>query len=268
MTSASDLSACAVDVAREAGKQIMASLPLGRWREDIQQKAGRELVSRVDRESEALIVRRILSEFPDHGIMAEEGSSHGDEDSSHRWVIDPLDGTTNFLHGLPIFAVSLAAQERGDDGFATQAAVVHLPYLGEMFVAEKGGGAWLNSQSIQLRASTCENLAEALVVTGFSYDRERYPNYDRFVRVARAAGGIRRTGAAAADLAWVAAGRFDAYWELGLQPWDVAAGALLVSEAGGEVSDIAGGNAWHSGESIVAGSPKLVGVLRALVADP
>jgi myo-inositol-1(or 4)-monophosphatase len=242
----------AVDIAREAGRLLMRELPLGRFRGAIEHKEGRELVSRVDRAAEALIADRVGEAFPGHAILGEEGGlAGGDGEAEHTWIVDPLDGTTNFLHGHPMFAVSIALA-RFVPSFELLAAVVHLPYLSETYFAGAGEGAFLNTSSLRLAVSDANELADALVATGFAYDRERFPNYDNFVRVADRSRGIRRCGAASVDLAYVAAGRYDAFWELGLRPWDVAAGALLVREAGGVVSDGRGGDDWLQGASIIA----------------
>lgn len=266
MSDPRELMETAVDLAREAGKLLMSQLPLGRWRGPVEQKAGRELVSRADRAAEALLTRGIARAFPDHEIVAEEQGRTSSEGATHRWIVDPLDGTTNFLHGHPFFAVSLAVQSL--DGGALEAGCVHLPYLGDTFFGARGIGAFLNSESIELAVSDAEALDDALVATGFAYDRERWPNYDNFLRMARAARGIRRCGAASVDLAFVAAGRYDAFWELGLKPWDVAAGALLVELAGGLVTDLAGGGAWLEEGHIIASGPSLYGAVKAELEPP
>jgi myo-inositol-1(or 4)-monophosphatase len=259
----------AVDIARGAGRLLMAELPLGRWRgEGVERKAGRELVSRVDRASEALLIEEIRDRHPSHAILAEEGGpSENGGGAPYRWIIDPLDGTTNFLHGPPMFSVSLAVEKRGTDaGIAV--AVVHLPYVDETYFAVRGAGAFLNTPRVRLSVSLTERLDEALVASGFAYDRERWPNYDNFVRLARHSLGIRRSGSAAIDLAFVAAGRYDAYWELGLKPWDVAAGALLVQEAGGRVGDFSGGDGWLEGGQLLATNGRLFEAVQALLDPP
>ena len=268
------LAELAAEVAAEAGKLLMAQLPLGRWTDAIEHKAGRELVTRVDRDSERLIVRRIREARPDDAISAEEGGvvAGASANAAYRWIIDPLDGTTNFLHGHPMFAVSIGVERFAEDGRHTDgpdlvAAAVRLPYLGETYLAARGVGSFLNSLSIRLEVSSTEVLDDALVATGFAYDRQRHPNYDNFTALARAARGIRRCGAAAVDLAFVAAGRYDAFWELGLREHDVAAGALLVTEAGGRVTDLAGGADWLGGGRIVASNGRLHEAVRALLAD-
>ncbi len=259
-----ELAEYAVDIAREAGKLLMRELPLGRYRGEIEDKGGGELVSKVDRASEALIRRMVASVYPDHAVLGEEGGQDGDGSHTHRWIVDPLDGTTNFLHGHPFFAVSIAVEREGE----VIAAAVHVPYASETFFATRGDGAYLNSRAIRLRCSTTTTLEHALVATGFSNDRRRFPNDDNFVRVAPRARGMRRCGAAAIDLAFVACGRYDAFWELGLKAWDVAAGALLVREAGGRICDLSGGDDWLTGRNVVATNAHLSDALRALLEPP
>lgn len=201
----------------------------------IRKSSAIDLVTEIDRGAEALIVEAIRAHFPDHSILAEEGGSLPGV-STHRWVIDPLDGTTNFVHGLPIYSVSIALEI---DGLATVGVVYH-PSLDECFVSVRGRGASLNGRAI--RVSATPTLDESLVATGFPYDvREtqdtNLPEYEAFTRRSRI---VRELGSAAITLAWVAAGRLDGFWELRLGPWDVAAGALLVEEAGGRVTDLGG----------------------------
>jgi myo-inositol-1(or 4)-monophosphatase len=269
-----ELADFAADIARKAGKLIMAQLPLGLWRQSpIEHKDGRELVSPVDRASEQLLVRAIRQQYPDHAILAEEGGSDlgADGPAEYRWIIDPLDGTTNFLHGHPLFCVSVAVErlEAGaDDPAGLVAGAIRIPYLDETYIAARGQGACLNSRTIELSVSPIAELGEALVATGFAYDRDRFPNFDNFVRVGRRARGMRRCGSAAIDLAFVAAGRYEAFWELGLRSHDVAAGALLVREAGGLVQDLAGGDQWLEGRSLIATNGHVHDELRALLELP
>ncbi len=269
-----EFSEFAQDIARRAGKLIMNQLPLGRWRAaGVEHKTGRELVSVVDRASEEMLTAAVRTVYPQHGIFAEEGGSFDpDAQPAYRWLIDPLDGTTNFLYGHPLFAVSLAVQslipERDETPAGSiVAAVVYLPYLDETYSAVRGAGAVLNSETIQLSVSPTSRMDRALVATGFAYERDRYPNYDNFVRVAHQSRGIRRCGAASVDLAFVAAGRYDAFWELGLKAWDVAAGSLLVQEAGGRITDLAGGDSWLDGANILATNGRLHEPLQQLL-DP
>lgn len=217
-------------------------------------------VTAIDRDAEAAIVRSITEARPGDGILAEEGSAAPSGPDRRRWVIDPLDGTVNFLHGIPHVAVSVALVDpRGG-----VAGVVLDPLRGEEFTAARGAGAALNGDPISVSGRT--DLGEALVVTGFPYDRRRYGvEYAAVVgRVLQAARGVRRFGSAALDLAWVAAGRFDGYWEFSLSPWDVAAGMLLVSEAGGTLTNSRGEPADH--RDIVATNGGIHEALRAVVA--
>jgi len=202
----------------------------------IRHKGEVDLVTEADREAEEAIIAVLRGTFPRHDILAEEGD-YGGGGSSHRWIIDPLDGTTNYAHGFPWFAVSIALEVEGE----VCLGVVYNPFHRELFFAEKGRGAFLND--IQLRVSATPRLDRSLLATGFPYDRKRSPvnNYDHFVNFQQAAQACRRAGAASLDLAYTAAGRLDGYWEMKLKPWDVAAGQLLVQEAGGRVSDFDGG---------------------------
>lgn len=195
-----------------------------------------DLVTEYDKKTEATIVAAILAEFPDHGILAEEGGESLSA-SPWRWIIDPLDGTTSFAHGLPCgFAVSIGLQHEG----VTRFGAVYEPLRGEMFLAERGQGATLNGQPI--RVSPTAELERSLLATGMPYRIAENPHghLDAFVSIVKKARGIRRLGAASLDLAYVACGRFEAYWEVLLKPWDCAGGVLLVEEAGGLVTDYKG----------------------------
>jgi len=207
-----------------------------------------DLVTEVDHACEELIVSAIEAERPGDAILAEEG--HGEDDAGRewRWVIDPLDGTTNYAHGYPRFCVSIGVERSG----SREVGVVYDPLLDELYHAVRGGGAWLGER--RLAVSGQDDLGKALVATGFAYDvhRSSADNAACFARMLKAARGIRRDGSAALDLCYVAAGRFDAYWELKLHPWDVAAGNLIVEEAGGRISDPEGGVAPADGRSVVA----------------
>lgn len=223
----------ATDLARRAGALLRDGL--GRER-TIELKGAFDLVTDVDRASEALIVAAIAERFPDHSVLAEEGggAEHGSE---YRWVIDPLDGTNNYAHGFPFFSVSIGLL-RGEDPFI---GVVYDPLRDELFSAQRGAGAHCNGRP--LRVSQTPALAAALVSTGFpyTYGAGGRNNLQEFDRIQARTQGVRRAGSAALDLSYVAAGRLDAHWELRLNPWDTAAGALLVLEAGGRLSDSRGG---------------------------
>jgi len=194
-----------------------------------------DLVTEVDRSCEDLIVTRLKDAYPEHGFLAEEGV-YDKRGGPYKWIIDPLDGTTNFAHGFPWFCVSIALEYEGE----VILGVIYHTMMDELFTALKGGGAFLNGNRI--RVSTRAPLRRSLVATGFPYDLtpDNENNFDNFFKFQVAARGVRRAGAAALDLAYVAAGRLDGYWELKLKPWDVAAGSLLVTEAGGELSNHAG----------------------------
>ena len=225
----------AIDAAREAGKFLSESV--GRVR-TIETKKGEErnLVSEIDRGSEERIIRMIRSRYPTHEILAEE-SGGSTATAEYKWIIDPLDGTTNFLHGLPIFSVTIAIEHRGE----IVAGVVYDPNQDELFTAEKGSGAFLNGT--RLHVTSTARLIDSLIVTGFPYDIAGNPDHavEHFVNFLMEARGIRRLGSAALDLSYVAAGRFDGFWEVNLNPWDMAAGVLLIREAGGHATDFSGG---------------------------
>lgn len=225
--------ATAAEIAREAGRQLLAC----RGRVRIEFKGEADLVTAADRESEALILRRLKQAFPAHSVLAEEGgaASGGGAGAEFCWYVDPLDGTTNFAHGLPFFAVSMAIEHQGD----RLAGVVYNPVLDEMFSAVRGHGALLNGWPIAV--SRQDDLSQALLATGFpSQKRHRNPNIRFYQYFSLRTHGMRRLGSAALDLCYTACGRFEGFWEFNLQPWDTAAGALIVAEAGGEVSDMLG----------------------------
>jgi myo-inositol-1(or 4)-monophosphatase len=233
----------AVDIAREAGALLATYFER---RVPFELKGEFDLVTEADRASEKIVVERLRSRFPGHAIVAEEGSGH-ETDSEYRWYIDPLDGTTNYAHGVPLFNVSIGL-ERAGEGIV---GVVYCPVLNEMFAAERGGGAFLNGRRIHV--SKAKTLADSLSVTGFpSLKRKNDINIYFYYEMAMASHGTRRTGSAALDLAWVAAGRFDLMWEFGLRSWDVAAGTVLVKEAGGRVSDMNGNPHTIASEHLLA----------------
>lgn len=216
-----------------------------------------DVVTEADKASERLIIDGIHSAFPGHSVLAEESGRDGTDDAEWLWIIDPLDGTTNFNQGLPVFSVSIALQHNG----VTVVGVVYAPYLGEMFTATKGNGAYLNGKPIHVRRNS--DIGSMVVATGMPYDRDRHPdnNLDNISRVCLRVRGTRRMGSAAIDLAYTAAGYFDAYWELNLNIWDVAAGILLVQEAGGVVSSLRE----NRNQSVIAGSMESLSVFRPLI---
>jgi len=227
----SDYLATAIEIAREAGALLA---DLFQQPHEITYKRRSDLLTEADRRSEALIVERLRSRYPGHALVAEEGSHH-EADSDFCWYVDPLDGTTNFAHGFPIFCVTLGLALRGE----VVAGVVYDPIREELFTAEKGSGAYLNQQ--RLSVSKVAQLSESLVATGFPpFATNHDLNIEFYFRFTQLSHGIRRAGSAALDLCSVAAGRFDGFWELKLNPWDKAAGSLLVTEAGGRVTDILG----------------------------
>jgi myo-inositol-1(or 4)-monophosphatase len=222
----------ALEIARESGALLaqLAGQP-----HEISYKRKSDIVTDADRRSEAMILERLRSHFPGHSIVAEESGSK-ETGSEYCWYVDPLDGTTNFAHGFPVYCVTLALAYRGN----VIAGVVYDPNRDEMFAAERGAGATLNGQRI--RVSQTADLAESLLATGFPpFAANHDLNIQLFFRLTQLSHGIRRAGAAALDLCSVAAGRFEAFWELKLNPWDKAAGSLLVTEAGGRVGDLSGG---------------------------
>ncbi len=211
------------------------------------------LVTEVDHACEKLVVEGIAAERPDDAVLAEEGGGRDREDAPWRWIIDPLDGTVNYAHGYPRFCVSIGVER---DGVRT-VGVVYDPLLDELYSAVQGGGARRNGRAI--RVSETATLGEALLATGFAYDVRRSPedNLDHFAALVKRARAVRRDGSAALDLCYVAAGRFDGFWELGLHPWDVAAGLLLVEEAGGRASDLRGAPVPRSGREVLASNGRI-----------
>jgi myo-inositol-1(or 4)-monophosphatase len=221
----------AVEIAREAGALLTNFFER---RVPFETKGEFDLVTEADRSSERLVVERLRSHFPSHAIVAEEGGGH-ESASEYRWFVDPLDGTTNFAHSFPVYNLTLGLERSGE----LIAGVVFDPTRQEMFTAERGSGAYLNNRRIH--TSAVKKVADSLASTGFpSRKRHHNINIHFYYQLAMASHGVRRTGSAAIDLAYVAAGRLDFFWEFGLKPWDVAAGTLLVSEAGGRVGDMRG----------------------------
>jgi len=226
----------------------------------VREKSANDYVSEVDQAAEQAIIRMLREAYPKHAILAEESGAVGESD--YQWIIDPLDGTTNFLHGFPQYAVSIALSHRN---VITQ-AVVYDPTRNDLFTATRGNGAYLNDT--RLRVSKRMQLAACLIGTGFPY--RSMEHVDPYLAILRdmlaATAGVRRPGAAALDLAYVAAGRLDGFWEFGLSPWDIAAGSLLITEAGGLVGDLLGNEAYLASGNIVAGTPKVFGQLLQLIA--
>jgi myo-inositol-1(or 4)-monophosphatase len=250
----------AVKAARKAGSIInRASLDVDLVK--VASKGRSDFVTEVDRAAEQAIVDILLKAYPDHAILAEESGASGD--SEYTWIIDPLDGTTNFIHGFPQYAVSIALRHREH---VTQ-AVVYDPTRNELFTATRGRGAFLNERRIRVSRRT--KLSECLIGTGFPF--RSFEHLDEYVRMFRSVtehtAGIRRPGAAALDLAYVAAGRLDGFWEIGLSPWDMAAGSLLILESGGLVSDFKGEPDYRSEGRIVCGAPKIFPQLLALIGN-
>jgi myo-inositol-1(or 4)-monophosphatase len=218
-------------IAREAGALLMQYFQKGL---KIEYKGDADLVTAADRASEALIRERVGKQFPSHDVLGEEQGLN-DRGGDYRWYVDPLDGTTNFAHGYPVFCVSMALERRGSEQARRIAGVVYDPTRDELFSAEQGRGAHLNGQPIHV--SKAAQLKECLVATGFpSHKRHKSPNIHFYHQITLRTHGVRRAGSAALDLCNVASGRFDGFWEFNLNPWDTAAGVLIVEEAGGKVS--------------------------------
>ena len=240
----------AVRAARKAGSIInRASLAGGL---QVRSKRANDFVTQVDQASEQAIIETVKKAYPDHGFLAEE-SGASNETSEYVWIIDPLDGTTNFIHGFPQYCVSIGVQHRG----ALTHAVVYDPNRNELFTASKGRGAFLNDRRI--RVTGLAKLGDALVGTGFPFkELTRLDLYTRQLQtMMRTCSGVRRAGAAALDLAYVACGRLDAFWELGLAPWDMAAGVLLIQEAGGLVGDLQGEQTFMESGDVCCATPKI-----------
>ena len=251
----------AVKAARAAGSIInRAALDIESVR--VSQKKANDFVTEVDQAAEQAIIETLLTAYPGHGIWAEEsGREHGAKDSEFVWIIDPLDGTTNFIHGLPVYCVSIALAVKGK----VEQAVVYDPTRNDLFTATKGRGAFLNDRRIRVSKRT--ELKQALISTGFPF--RPGDNFNQYLQmmgdVMQRTAGLRRPGAAALDLAYVAAGYTDGFFELGLQPWDVAAGSLLVTEAGGLVGNFTGEADFLEQHECLAGSPRIYGQLVNIV---
>jgi len=247
----------AIKAARAAGSIInRASLDLDLLKINV--KSPNDFVTEVDHAAEQAVIETLLTAYPGHAILAEEsGRAHGAKHSEYLWIIDPLDGTTNFIHGLPVYAVSIALAHRG----TIQQAVVYDPSRNDLFYASKGRGAFLNDR--RLRVSKRTRMNEALIGTGFPF--RKGDNFKRYVKmfeeVMQHCAGLRRPGAAALDLCYVAAGWYDGFFETGLNPWDVAAGALMITEAGGLIGNFTGEADFLHQREVVAGTPKIYGQL-------
>ncbi len=252
----------AVKAARAAGAIInRASLDLDVLK--VAAKSTNDFVTEVDRAAEQAIIDTLLGAYPGHAILAEEsGRERGARDSDYLWIIDPLDGTTNFIHGFPVYAVSIALAHRGK----VEQAVVYDPARNDLFVASKGRGAFLNDR--RLRVSKRTRIQDALIGTGFPF--RKGDNFKRYVKmfeeVMQHCAGLRRPGAAALDLCYVAAGWYDGFFETGLSPWDIAAGSLMVTEAGGLIGNFTGEADFLYQREVVAGNPKVYGQLVQLLA--
>ncbi len=252
----------AIKAARAAGALInRASMDLDLLK--VNTKSPNDFVTEVDQAAERVIIDTLLAAYPGHGVLGEEsGRTRGAKDSEYLWIIDPLDGTTNFIHGLPVYGVSIALAHRGQ----VQQAVVYDPTRNDLFFASKGRGAFLNDK--RLRVSKRLRLAESLIGTGFPF--RKGDNFQRYMQifesVMKSCAGMRRTGAAALDLCYVAAGYYDGFFETGLSAWDVAAGSLIITEAGGLVGNFTGDADYLYQREVVAGNPKVYAQLVAILA--
>ena len=241
--------ALAIRVSKKAGRKLQDHL--GRVKR-VGYKGAVNLVTEMDLLSEKMIVAEIHKRYPNHSLLAEE-KTHRQENSPYRWIIDPLDGTTNYAHGYPVFCVSIGLEKDGE----IILGVVYDPSRNELFVGEKGKGARLNGRRIQV--SYTRKLSRSLLTTGFPYDlrESSVNNFDHFQNFARKVHAVRRAGSAALDLCYVAAGRFDGFWEMKLGPWDLAAGSLIVGEAGGKVTDFQGHSIQVDGKHVLASNGKI-----------
>jgi myo-inositol-1(or 4)-monophosphatase len=246
----------AVRAARRAGSIINRAALDGSALE-VRSKRMNDFVTKVDHAAEEAIIDTVRKAYPDHAVLAEESGESAAGGSEYQWIIDPLDGTTNFIHGFPQYCVSIGIRHRG----ALAHGVIYDPTKNELFTASKGRGAFLNDRRI--RVSKCTRLSEALVGTGFPFrEMERIERYaGQMKAIMRGTAGIRRAGAAALDLAYVACGRLDAFWEMGLSAWDMAAGGLMILEAGGLVGNLQGEDGWLESGEIACATPKIYAAL-------
>ncbi|AKJ29966.1 inositol monophosphatase family protein [Caldimonas brevitalea] len=253
----------AIKAARAAGAIInRASLDLDLLRISTKSSPN-DFVTEVDQAAEQIIIETLLTAYPGHGILAEEsGRAHGAKDSDFVWIIDPLDGTTNFIHGFPVYAVSIGLAFRGQ----VQQAVVYDPARNDLFYASKGRGAYLNDKRIRVSKRT--RMGDALIGTGFPF--RKGDNFKRYMKmfelVMQSCAGLRRPGAAALDLCYVAAGYYDGFFETGLNPWDIAAGSLIITEAGGLIGNFTGESDFLNQREVVAATPRIYGQLVQMLA--
>jgi len=230
----------------------------------VSRKGPADFVTNADRKAEQIVQDELLKARPTYSFLMEEGGEITGTDGQHRWIIDPLDGTTNFMHGIPLFACAIALERAGE----IVASVIYNPIMDELYTAEKGGGAWLNNK--RLRVAGRRHLADAVLATGIKTTGtpDDALTLRQLAKISPASAGIRRTGSASTDLAWLAAGRLDGYWEARLSPWDVAPGELLVREAGGFVTDYAGGkNHIWAGQAVVGNAdiqPALLKLIKSV----
>jgi myo-inositol-1(or 4)-monophosphatase len=249
----------AISAAREAGEVLREGFG---WQHSVRYKGEVDIVTEVDERAERLVREILFGAFPTYGMLAEEGGWLCGQDEDIRWVVDPLDGTTNYAHGLPIFCVSIALEKAGE----VVVGVVHDPMSEETYTAERGGGATLNGETI--RVSDTDEPIRALIATGFPYDRAQMPKalelFGRFEALTR---GMRRLGSTALDLCYVASGRLDGYFERGIWAWDIAAGSLILEEAGGKVTNYRGGKLDLEGREIVASNGELHPAMTKLTGE-
>ncbi|HYZ06784.1 MAG TPA: inositol monophosphatase family protein [Rubrobacter sp.] len=248
----------ALSAARSAGEVLRAGFGT---EHAITYKGEVDLVTEIDEEAERVIREKLLGTFPTYGMLAEEGGELAGEEDTH-WIVDPLDGTTNYAHALPIFCVAIGLERAGE----VVLGVVHDPMREEIYVAERGGGATLNGEPIKV--SDTEELIQALIATGFPYDRAEMPEaLELFGRFAATTRGMRRLGSAALDLCYVASGRLDGYYERGIWPWDLAAGSLILEEAGGKLTNYRGDVLDLEGREIVASNGRLHSAMTRLTGE-
>ncbi len=257
---ASALLTVMINAARKAGRSLARDF--GEVENlQVSVKGPANFVSTADHKAEDIIFRELQKARPAYSFLMEESGRVEGTDPAHRWIVDPLDGTTNFLHSVPLFAISIGLEREGQ----MIAGVVYNPATDELFTAEKGKGAYLNDR--RLRVAARKSLSDVLVTTGIPHrGRPGHPEFMKDMQTLMPeVAGIRRTGSAALDLAWTAAGRFDAFWERGLKPWDIAAGLVLMREAGGQVSDLSGGNDPLNSGDVIAANPTILKALTPLL---